>query len=263
MRDEIDAIVRTVNRAIERTDVLLMEQWKSAVRNPIRFESKFDRSPVTETDKQIEREIRAMIAQDHPGHSVIGEELGTTDDNGSRYRWILDPIDGTKQFVRGMRFFGTQIAVLREGEIIVAASNAPALDERVLAVKRGGARLNGQPLCVSDVKTLDQSFLAHGSIRHFDRTSSLPALLRLCQEAWGNRGFGDFWSYHLVAQGKIEAMLEAQTSIWDIAAVSLIVTEAGGTVTDFAGNLIDEKSTSIVASNGLVHDAILSVLREK
>ncbi|UCE07200.1 MAG: inositol-phosphate phosphatase, partial [bacterium] len=107
---------------------------------------------------------------------------------------------------------------------------------------------------------LNKSFFAHGDVKHFAQTNTLQQLIHLCKNSWGNRGFGDFWSYHLVAQGKIEAMLEAKTSIWDIAAISLIVTEAGGAVSDFAGNPIDEESTSIVASNARIQDLILSEL---
>lgn len=260
MNNEVDKLVQTVNEAIEKSNALLVEQWKSRIANLIPFDSKNDLSPVTKTDRQIETQIREIIAKNHPDHSVIGEELGAANDEDSVYKWIVDPIDGTKQFIRGMRFFGTQIAVMRESQTIVGASNAPALGERIVAVKNGGTKLNGKPIRVSNIDTLNRAFLSHGNVRYFAQTNTLQQLLRLCRESWGSRGFGDFWSYHLVAQGKIEAMLEARTSIWDIAAVSLIVTEAGGAVSDFAGNPIDEQSTSIVASNAWTHDRILAEL---
>jgi len=260
MKNEIDKIVQTVNKAIEKSSALLIERWKDGIANPIPFDLKDDLSPVTETDKQIETEIRKIIAEDHPDHSVIGEELGVENNEDSVYKWIIDPIDGTKQFIRGMRFFGTQIAVMRENQMIVGASNAPALNERIVAVKNEGTKLNGKPIRVSNIDTLNRSFFSHGDIKYFAQTNTLQQLIRLCTNSWGNRGFGDFWSYHLVAQGQIDAMLEAKTSIWDIAAISLIVTEAGGAVSDFAGNPIDEKSTSIVASNARIHDLILSEL---
>jgi histidinol-phosphatase len=261
MKDDIDKIVQTVNKTIEKSNALLIEQCNNGIANPHSFDSKDDLSPVTETDKQIETEIRKIIAEEHPDHGVIGEELGVKNNESSAYKWIIDPIDGTQQFIRGMRFFGTQIAVMRESQIIVGASNAPLLSERIMAVKNEGTKLNGRPIQVSSIDKLDMSFFSHGEVKFFAQTNKLQQLIHLCKNSWGNRGFGDFWSYHLIAQGKIEAMLEAQTSIWDIAAVSLIVTEAGGVVSDFAGNPIDEKSTSIVASNARIHDLILTELQ--
>lgn len=262
MKDEIEKIVRTVNKAIEKSDALLVKHWRNSSANPIPFDSKADLSPVTEADREIETEIRSIIAEDHPGHSVVAEEFGVENHEDSVYRWIIDPIDGTKQFIRGMRFFGTQIAVMREDQLIVGASNAPSLGERIVAVKGEGTKLNGKPVRVSDVDTLNKSFFSHGDVKYFARTSKLQQLLWLCENSWGRRGFGDFWSYHLLAQGKIEAMLEAETKIWDIAATALIVTEAGGRVSDFAGNPISLESTSIVASNSHIHDEILSELQK-
>ena len=260
MKNEIDRIVQTVDKAIEKSNALLIEQWKDGIATPIPFDLKDDLSPVTKTDKQIDTEIRKIIAENHPEHSVMSEESPVENNEDSVYKWIIDPIDGTTQFIRGMRFFGTQIAVMRENEMIVGVSNAPALGERIVAVKNEGTKLNGKPVRVSNIGTLNKSFFAYGDVKYFAQTNTLQQLLRLCENSWGNRGFGDFWSYHLVAQGKIEAMLEAKTKIWDIAAISLIVSEAGGTVSDFAGNPIDERSTSIVASNARIHDLILSEL---
>ena len=260
MENEIDKIVLTVNKAIEISNGLLIEHWKDGIANSIPFDSKEDLSPVTKTDKLIETEIRKIIAENHADHSVIGEELGVENNEDSGYKWFIDPIDGTRQFVRGMRFFGTQIAVMYENQIIIGASNAPALGERVVAVKNQGTKLNGKPIRVSNIDTLNKSFFSHGDVTHFAQTNTLQQLLRLCENSWGNRGLGDFWSYHLVAQGQIDAMLEAKTKIWDIAAISLIVSEAGGAVSDFDGNPIDERSTSIVASNARIHDLILSEL---
>jgi len=257
-------IADTALSAAQNTTRILMENWEK-YRNPknpeMQFSSKSDLSPVTKIDYETERIIREIVLKNHPLHKIIGEEYEEEGIKSSPYLWIIDPIDGTKHYVRGIRTFATQIAVMYENEVIVGVSNAPALNETILAVKNKGAFLNRKRIHTSNIKNIQDSFISHGSVNYFNKNKMLPQLVKLCEHSWGNRGFEDFRSYHLLASGRIDAVLEAKTKVWDIAAVSIIVKEAGGKATDFDGHPIRSDSTSIVATNNYIHDEILDFFR--
>jgi histidinol-phosphatase len=238
----------------------LLKYWNDLTQSDnILYSSKSDLSPVTAVDLEVEKVIREIILKTFPAHTIIGEEYGKEGDSISSFIWLIDPIDGTKNYVRGLRQFATQVAVFCDDVPVVGVSSAPALNELVVAYKGGGAFLNKKRIQVSSVKSISDSFISHGGIKYFMKNKNLSQLVKLCEQGWSNRGFGDFWSYHLLADGRIEAMLEAETNLWDIAAVRLIVEEAGGKVTDLQGYPITNSPTSVLATNGLIHDKILNV----
>ena len=264
-KTELLNVVETATAAVGKAAAILTEGWEAWLRQdgvPMRYAVKEDRSPVTATDREVERVLREAILQRHPRHRILGEEGGGSGDEASPFLWALDPIDGTKQFVRGLQFFGIQVAVMHEGRVVAGVSCAPVLGQTLVAWKGGGAFLDKTPLRVSDVDRVDDVFMSHGEIIFFQRTGKLPQLIDLCEAVWGTDGFSDFWSYHDLASGKLDAVIEAETNVWDIAAASIIVEEAGGRATDLDGRPVGPETTSFVATNGRVHDAVLGYLAE-
>ncbi len=255
----LDPIFETAFLAVEQTSGVLLRPWRP--HRARQYDTKLDSTPVTRVDHAVERRIRKIIKARHPDHMILGEEGGNETGSQSPWLWVIDPIDGTKSYIRGLPYFGTQLAVLYEGEVVVGVSSAPALGEIVVAQRGAGAFLNEKRLRVSSIRSLNRSLIVHGILPLFDQQGLLTGLRRLCNEAWGIQGFQDFWSYHLLAAGSIDASIEAKTNIWDIAAASLIVKEAGGTVTDVRGRPIGPTTTSCVATNGWIHSAILDMLR--
>ena len=224
----------------------------------IRVESKADRTPVTEVDRGTERALRDMLDGMRPGDAVVGEEFGVQG-SGSR-RWYLDPIDGTKNFVRRIPVFATLIGLEEDGEIAVGVCSAPALGMRWWASRGGGAFVNGRRIEVSGVDRLDEAQLSYDSVPGFEEHGLGAQFLALARRCQRTRGFGDFWSHMLVAEGGIEIAVEPEVNPWDLAPLKVIVEEAGGRFTDLHGEArID--GGSVVSSNGLLHDAILAALR--
>jgi histidinol-phosphatase len=235
-------------------------------RRDIEVLTKPDRTFVTEADRSIERLIRERIATAFPDHGLVGEEYGAEAGAG-RHRWYIDPIDGTHNFIRGVPLFGTLLALEVDGELQVGVISAPAMRERWYARRGGGAWSVGaagiegpRRITVSRVARIEDAQVLYGSATD-NRTSGLmPGFDALVAAAWRERGFGDFWGYALVAEGAAEVMLETGMSAWDLAAPQVLIEEAGGRVTDVAGERrID--APSFVGSNGHLHDAILSRLR--
>jgi histidinol-phosphatase len=224
----------------------------------LRVERKPDDSPVTEADTRIEQRIRERIGATWPTDAVVGEEFGTTG-GGARRRWILDPIDGTRKFVRGMPGFATLLALEDAGDMVVGVVSAPALGRRWWAARGEGAFADGQPIRVSRVADLSNAHLAHGAVEGFVSTGRLPGLAALAVRSWATSGYGDFWIHVLVAEGAAEAAYEAQVSLWDVAALKVIVEEAGGRFSDLSG-ASTAVGGNVLTSNGLLHDAVLRVI---
>jgi histidinol-phosphatase len=260
----LERIVNTALEAAEQTKEILLEKWRAYRSQDDRdmpYTDKKDLTPVTPLDLEVETKIREIIAANFPDHQILGEEFGMDRQKKSPYLWVLDPIDGTKAFIRGLSNFATQIAVMHEGKVIVGVSSAPALKETLVAFKNGGAFSNKKRIRVSNVDDIYKSYLCHGNIKYFHRIGKLPQLNLLFEQAWCARGFGDFWGYHLLANGGVEVMMEAMVKIWDIAALSIIVEEAGGRVTDIHGNPVSVDTTTLIATNGRIHDKILSMMQ--
>lgn len=220
---------------------------------------KHDQSPVTQADQEAEELIKKMIKAAFPNHTFFGEEGEKVDlANHKGFTWIIDPIDGTKSFVRGIPLFGTLLALLHDGELIVGVSNAPAWGELMYAAKGEGAFLNDKQLRVSDVSTLSEAYLSNGRLKYFEDIDKMPQLQKLARQAHWARGMGDFWIYHLIAEGKVDIMMEGSVKFWDIAAAKVIVEEAGGKMTQLDGQPITYASTSTLATNGKLHELVVA-----
>jgi histidinol-phosphatase len=228
-------------------------------------ETKPDLTPVSEADRDVEQALRERLAGARPGDTVFGEEYGGSEAPAGGRRWILDPIDGTKSYVRGIPAWATLLALQQDGELVVGVVSAPALGRRWWAQRGAGAyardALHEAPrrLRVSAVRDLADAQISYGGLEDFDGIGRLHALSALGRRCWRTRGYGDFWSYMLVAEGAVEIGLDANVSLWDLAAPKVIVEQAGGRFTDFsgAGTVADG---SAIASNGLLHEAARQIL---
>jgi histidinol-phosphatase len=221
-------------------------------------ELKGDGSPVTPADRAAEEIIRKTISERFPDHAFLGEEFGTT--GSSDHVWIIDPIDGTKNFMTGVPIFGTQIALMRNDELVLGVSNCPALGELCYGEIGSGAYLNGKQVHVSDVKSVADARVSFGGQNYFKKIGREEGMLRLIHGSRRVRGFGDCWAYHLIADGRFEANVEASIKIWDIAAAAAIVEAAGGRATDLDGNPVTREIRTFIASNGHVHDEIVQLM---
>jgi histidinol-phosphatase len=218
---------------------------------------KADRSPVTEADIAVEELFRKETAARFPDDAVHGEEGGLS--GGGRRVWVIDPIDGTKNFAAGIQVWATLIALLVDGETVLGLVDAPALGERYEAVRGLGARLNDEPIRVSGTTSLQEATVAHPSLSEWPEDRR-DALLDILGEARRALGFGDFWGHCLVARGAADAMLESRLRIWDWAAVRVVVEEAGGQMTAFDGTACADRS-SVLTTNGHLHDDLVARLR--
>ena len=221
---------------------------------------KADRTPVTQADVECEEAISSLIRERFPGHGFYGEETGQAQMDAD-YLWLVDPIDGTKGFVRQYPFFSTQIALMHKGEIVLGVSSGTMLDELAWAEKGHGAWLNGERLQVSDIADPDQASVSTGNLRSLASGEGWSRLAPIISRADRTRGYGDFYHYHLLAAGKIEAVIESDVNILDIAALSIIVTEAGGAFTDLNGEPPNLSTRSVLAANPALHAIYLEGLR--
>jgi histidinol-phosphatase len=235
------------------------EVIRAGYRGAARARAKADGSPVTDTDVAAEKAIRAVVAAQFPDDGFHGEETEASRTD-AEHVWLVDPIDGTKSFVRRYPMFSTQIAVLGRGRLLLGVSSAPVYGELAWAERGAGAFLDGTPLAVSRVSRIEEATLSTGNLRSLAGTPRWAAFGRLVTRLDRIRGFGDFLHYHLLAAGKIDAVLESDIGILDIAALTVIIEEAGGRVTDLEGQPIGLTSRSILATNGRLHEAILAAL---
>lgn len=223
-------------------------------------EAKADDSPVTIADRQAERLMREMIEARYPGHSILGEEEGETRP-GASFRWILDPIDGTKTFVRGVPFYAVLVGLERAGEPVVGAINIPATGELLHAAQGQGCSYNGRCARVSPVAQLRDALLVCTDVESMAKYGRGAAYRRMVAATKLQRTWGDAYGYVLVATGRAEVMLDAITSPWDAAALLPVVTEAGGTLTDWRGTPTVHGGEAI-GTNGLVFDELLALVGE-
>jgi len=229
-------------------------------RGDVRVSVKADETPVTQADTEIEAMIRAQLAAAFPDDAVLGEEQGGDPDVEGRI-WVVDPIDGTANFARGIPVWATLIALQVGGEPVLGVVSAPALGERYQAVRGGGAWCNGGPIAVSEIADPAASQLLYPGIGPWLREPRNERVLGVLATAKRTRGFGDFWGHMLVARGSAEAMLEPELALWDFAALVPIVEEAGGRVTTLEG-APPRHGGSVLTSNGVLHDDLVARLRD-
>jgi histidinol-phosphatase len=246
-------------RLADAADAASMDRFDAA---DLDVQLKADATHVTEADLATERAIREILAAERPADGVFGEEFGVT---GSTARqWIIDPIDGTANYLKGIPMWTTLIALSIEGVPRVGVASQPALGRRWWAATGRGAWTNGpdgRPLRISasSVDTVGEASASFQSIRQWDEAGQLDALIRLSREVWRDRGYGDTWPYMLLAEGRLELVAEFGVKEYDIAALVPIITEAGGRFTSFAGtDSLSERSS--LATNGVLHAAFLDLL---
>jgi len=221
--------------------------------------TKPDDSPVTEADMRAEEVIRATLSRHFPGYGFYGEETGRHAMQAESI-WLVDPIDGTRSFVRESPFFSTQIALMRGGRFVLGVSNAPAYGELAWAEQGAGAWLNERAVRVSAVADLAAAAISSGNLKSMARSPRWRRYGELIARVSYSRGYGDFAHYHMLARGALDVVIESDVNILDIAALTVIVREAGGTFTDLEGAAVGLGTTSVLASNGALHAPVLEAL---
>jgi histidinol-phosphatase len=243
----------------DAADSITMARFKAI---DLQVETKPDLTPVTDADRAVENAIRATLARVRPRDAVIGEEFGTSG-RGSR-QWVIDPIDGTKSFVRGVPVWATLIALLDGDDVVAGVVSAPSLGRRWWAAKDAGAWTGkslsmATPLRVSRVRRLADASLSYSDLEEWESRGRLRGFLDLYRSVWRTRAYGDFWSYMLVAEGAVDLAAEPEVALHDLAAISVIVEEAGGRFTALDGTP-GPAGGSAVATNRLLHDVTLDLL---
>lgn len=230
-------------------------------RTNLKVETKADRTPVTQADRECEAQITEILSQHFPAYGFLGEEMGERAGQVNT-RWIIDPIDGTKNFIRGIPFFATLIALEENGEITAGIMSAPAINDLLYARKGQGAFANGQQVHVSDVAELSQSMLIHGGLKDLKVRPCWGPFLCLIDATARQRGFGDALGHSVVIRGQAEVTLEPEIKPWDVAATKILITESGGRFSDFAGSPSIYTGNAII-SNGRVHEAVVNILQNR
>ena len=245
----------------DAVDQLTTERFRA---RDLVVETKPDLTPVTDADRAAEALVRAQLGRARPRDGVLGEEMGESEGSGTR-QWVVDPIDGTKSFVRGVPVWATLLALLDDGEPVLGVVSAPALHRRWWAARGTGAwtgssLASATRLQVSSVGSLADASLSSSELPEWQDAGLLEPFLGLTREVWRSRAYGDFWSYALVAEGSVDVACEPELALHDMAALVPVVTEAGGRFTDLDG-VDGPHGASAVATNGLLHDAVLGRLR--
>jgi histidinol-phosphatase len=226
----------------------------------VKIEVKADKTPVTEADVRSEEAIRDLLTRRFPSYGFFGEETGKSDMDAESV-WLVDPIDGTKSFVRECPFFSTQIALMRGGRFVLGVSCAPAYDELAWAESGSGAWLNGKPIRVGAMNSLEGAIVSTGNLKTLAGSPAWSRFGSLIGGISRIRGYGDFVHYHLLARGALDVVIESDVNILDIAALTVIVEEAGGRFTDLTGKPVGLATTTVLATNGPLHQQILDTLR--
>ena len=251
--------LRLAHILADSVDGLTMKRFKS---QNLTVETKPDLTPVTDADREAEQVIRAQLGRVRNRDAVIGEEFGTTGSGGRQ--WVIDPIDGTKNYVRGVPVWATLIGLIEDGEVVLGVVSAPALNRRWWAAAGSGA-FTGRSLSqatrlsVSSVNQLSDASLSYSSLSGWRDLGVRQQFIELTDSVWRTRAYGDFWSYCMVAEGAVDLACEPELNLYDMAALVPIVTEAGGRFTSLAGQ-DGPFGDNALASNGLLHDAALDVL---
>jgi histidinol-phosphatase len=254
-----DDDLRFAHVLADAADDITMRRFRAL---DLRVESKPDLTPVTDADLATEESLRHVLSRARPRDAMLGEEFGRTG-TGKRC-WVIDPIDGTQNFVRGVPVWATLVGLMADGEVVVGVVSAPALGRRWWAGRDGGA-WTGRSLTkasgchVSAVTSLADASLSYSDLPGWERQGRMAGFLGLAESVWRTRAYGDFWSHVLVAEGAVDISAEPEVSLWDLAALQIIVEEAGGVFTDLAGKPTPDGG-SVVCTNAHLHSEVLSLL---
>jgi histidinol-phosphatase len=254
-----DDDLRFAHVLADAADDITMRRFRAL---DLRVESKPDLTPVTDADLAAEESLRHVLSRARPRDAVLGEESGRT--GVGKRCWVIDPIDGTKNFVRGVPVWATLIGLMVGGDVTVGVASAPALGRRWWAARDGGAwtgrsLTKASPCRVSEVTSLQDASLSYSGLSGWEQHGGLDGFLGLARQVWRTRAYGDFWSHVLVAEGAVDVSVEPEVSLWDIAALQVIVEEAGGTFTDLTGKPTPDGG-SVVCTNSRLHGEVLDLL---
>ena len=249
-------------RLADAADAVSLSRFRAL---DLKVESKPDLTPVSDADREVERVLRSALEDERPDDSILGEEFGVS--GTSSRRWVIDPIDGTKAFVRGVPVWATLIALMDGDDVVVGVASAPALGRRWWAASGLGAftrDVDGseRQITVSAVSTLQDAWLSYSTGRSWSQFNLQDGFDALTHAVWHTRAYGDFWSHLMVAEGCVDVAAEPVVEIYDVAALDVIVREAGGMFTGTDG-LPGPQRRSVLTSNGLLHQAALDVLHQR
>jgi histidinol-phosphatase len=240
----------------DAADAITMARFRAT---DLVVDTKPDLTPVSESDRAVEAMIRERLAADRPDDAIVGEEFGAEGD--AARRWIVDPIDGTKSFVRGVPVWATLLALEVDGVMSVGVVSAPALGRRWWAAKGSGAFANGEPIRVSQVERVEDAVVCFTSAPTFDEYGLGEQFRALTADCWAARGWADFWGHVLVAEGTADIALEPVMNLWDNAPLQVVVEEAGGRFTDLGG-VATSHGGNALTTNGALHDPVLARLAQ-
>ncbi len=244
----LDAALDAARAAADAAAQVIARHYRGA----FAVETKDDQTPVTIADREAEAAIKRVLKAKFPDHAFYGEEEGREGEGD--LLWLIDPIDGTRSFVRGYPMFSTQIALMHRGELVLGVSSAAQFGETAWARRGGGAFLNGERINVAQTGAFDaQTAISFGNVKTLSRGPGWNALGRLIQRCGRTRGYGDFYHYHLLASGRLDLVIESDVNILDIAALAVIVREAGGVFTDLAGRELTLATNSVLAGTPALH----------
>lgn len=247
----LDAALAVALKAADAAEQVVARHYRAR----FEVEIKADASPVTIADREAEQAILTVLHGAYPDHAVYGEEFGRSGD--SEFLWLVDPIDGTKAFVRGYPVFSTQIALMHRGELVLGVSSAGQFGERAWARRGGGAFVNGEPVRIGPATRLSEAQLSIGNVKTLAadarRWAALGELVRAVNRT---RGYGDFLHYHYLARGAVDAVVESDVNILDIAALAVIVREAGAVFTELDGSALTLDTRTVLATVPALHDEL-------
>ncbi|MBS0589665.1 MAG: inositol-phosphate phosphatase [Proteobacteria bacterium] len=250
----LDSALDIAKQAAQAAAKVIARHWRAG----IEVELKADQTPVTLADREAEAAIKRVLREAFPDHAYYGEEEGH--DGDGDFLWLIDPIDGTRSFVRGYPMFSTQIALMHCGELVLGVSSASEFGEIAWARRGGGAFLDGNPIRIASTNAFDaQTAISFGNVKTLSRGPGWNALAGLIQRCGRTRGYGDFYHYHLLARGSLDLVIESDVNILDIAALAVIVREAGGIFTDLTGREPTLATTSVLAATPALHAQALTL----
>ena len=249
---DLDQALDTAKRAAQAAADIIRDGYEAQQRGAdVGVRIKADQSPVTEVDEAAERAIREIILADFPDHAIYGEEQGCSGEGD--WLWLVDPLDGTKSFVRGQPMLSTQIALMHRDRLVLGVSSAPILGELAWARRGGGAFLDGKPIRTVACETMAEAAVSTGNLKSLAAGKCWNVLGEVAREANRLRGYGDFFHYHLLARGALDVVIESDVNILDVAALAVIIEEAGGVFTDLDGNALDLDTRSVLAAGPTLH----------
>jgi len=252
MISDLQPFLRAALQAAEQSAELIRNYYTG----DFEVEIKADQTPVTVADREAEALIRKIVLEAFPDHGFYGEEFGTSQGDAD-YLWLVDPIDGTKSFVAGYGMFSTQIALMHQGELVLGVSSAPAHQELAWATRGGEAIVNGKVARLREVTEISKAAISTGNIQSLAASARWQALGDILAKANRTRGYGDYYHYHRLAAGQIDAVIESDVNILDIAALVVIVEAAGGIFTDLQGQPIGLQTRSVLAAGPALHAELL------